>query len=247
MAEFGFGFKNLPELITEGRITTKDRIEYHFMAFGSVSVLVVDIKFKIGHLEERLNAIAQVIAECDGEVAFLPMHNVGSYVIPFEFIACDWNNAMQGFDVPVFGILCDGNSFEFFSFDGSTSPPSFTRGCLPGDPPEFRRGLRLSDFTLTGPAQFICELRQICEIIFDLFMRSYLSSLMEFRKRSKRRGKEEQKPENSLPRWDEASRHAKEAVDKFRDAEGMRQGQLIDDANATVEKAMEALKQRYEI
>ena len=164
-----------------------------------------------------------------------------------ECIACDWNNATQGFKVPVFGILCDGKSFEFFSFDGGTSPPSLTRGCLPGDPLEFRRGLRLSDFTLTGPTHFIHELRQICEVIFDLLMSSFVSSLTEFQKRSDRRGKRDQKPRKSLAKWDEALNHAKDASGKFRDAEAMRKNQLVDEANETVEEAMKALKQRYEI
>lgn len=55
------------------------------------------------------------------------------------------------------------------------------------------------------------------------------------------------KPRKSLTRWDEALKHAKEAFDKLRNAEGMRQGQLPDDANPTVEEAMKALKLRYEI
>lgn len=63
MAEFGFSFRNLSELIIEGRKTPKGRIEY-FKAFGSVSIVVFKVKLKIG---ERLNAIAQVIAESHGE------------------------------------------------------------------------------------------------------------------------------------------------------------------------------------
>ena len=165
----------------------------------------------------------------------------------FESIACDWNNAMKGFKVPVFGILCDGKSFEFFSFDGSTAPPSFTRGCLPGDPPEFRRGLQLSDFTLTGPARFIAELRQICEVIFDLLMSAFVSSLTAFQQRSERKGKKDQKPRKSLGKLEDALKHAKDALEKFRDAEGKCKGQLIDDANAAAEEAMKALKQRCEI
>ena len=75
---------------------------------------------------------------------------------------------MKGFQV--FGILWDGKSFEFFSFDSSASLPSFTRGCLPGDPPEFCRGLQLSDFTLTGPARFIAELRYVnIRLTYELF------------------------------------------------------------------------------
>src|SRR6266550_2038334 len=123
--------------------------------------------------------------------------------------ACDWNNAVEGFDVPVIGILCDGMSFEFFSFDGKTR--KFTRGCLPGDPREHRRGLRLTDFTLDGPAPFIAGLRRICEIIFDLFMGAYISCLTSFRERSERKGKKEGKPRKSLDKWDEALKHAQEA------------------------------------
>ena len=153
---------------------------------------------------------------------------------------------MKGFKVPIFGILWDGKSFEFFSFDGSTSPPSFTRGCLPGDPPEFRRGLQLSDFTLTGPTRFIVELRQICEVIFDLLMSSFVSSLTAFQQRSERKGTKD-KARKSLTKWEEALKHAKDASEKFRNAEGLRKGQLIDDANAAAAEAMKALKQRCEI
>ena len=148
----------------------------------------------------------------------------------FESTACDQNNTAEGFDIPVIGILCDGASFEFFSFDGKTR--KFTRGCLPGDPAECRRGLRLADFTLDGPACFITGLRQICEIIFDLFMGAYISSLTSLR---------------SLDKWDEALKHAQEAFVKFRAAELKREGKDSDQANTLVEQAMEALELRYEI
>ena len=39
-------------------------------------------------------------------------------------------------------------------------------------------------------------------------------------------------------------KHAKDALEKFRNAEGMRKGQFIDDANASAEEAMRALKPR---
>jgi len=194
----------------------------YFRAFGPVSIVFVEVKLKIGDLEERLNAVGQVIAEA---------------------AVCDWNNARQGFQVPIFGILCDGKSFEFFSFDGSTSPPSFKRGCLPGDPQEFCRGLRLSDFTLTGACRFICDLRQICEEIFDSLMSSFVSSLAQFKNRSERRENREQ----SLAKWVEALMHAKDAYVKFQAAEVMRKGEHIVTANATVEEAMQDLKQSVEL
>lgn len=67
---FQFAFRNLPESIIEGRMTTKGRVEYYFRSFGSIAVLFVEFRFKIGGANERLDAIAQVIAECDGQTPF---------------------------------------------------------------------------------------------------------------------------------------------------------------------------------
>lgn len=57
---------NTPESILKGRITTRGRIEYQFKTFGGVTVVFIQVKLSIGSLTERLNCIAQVIAECDG-------------------------------------------------------------------------------------------------------------------------------------------------------------------------------------
>jgi hypothetical protein len=50
-----------------GHIATKGRIEYHFKVMGCITVLFIEVKLTIGSNSERLNAIAQVIAEVDGE------------------------------------------------------------------------------------------------------------------------------------------------------------------------------------
>lgn len=105
----------------------------------------------------------------------------------------------------------------------------------------------MSDFTLTGPALFIRDLQQICEIIFDLLLGAYISSLTAFRDRSQRRAKREGKPRTSLEKWDQALTHAKDALIKFRNAEIKRHGKLIEDANTLVEEAMKDLKLRYDI
>jgi hypothetical protein len=42
---------------------TKGRVEHHFLVFGKLSFLIILV---LGTGEERLNAIGQVIAECDG-------------------------------------------------------------------------------------------------------------------------------------------------------------------------------------
>jgi hypothetical protein len=58
--------RNVPESVIQGRIPTRGRIEYHFLVFGELSLLVIEVKFRLATGDERLNAIAQVIAECDG-------------------------------------------------------------------------------------------------------------------------------------------------------------------------------------
>lgn len=68
---FGSAFRNLPESIIDGRkVTSKDRVEYRFKAFGSISMLFMEMKFKVGSAKERLDAIAQVIAEYNGQAFF---------------------------------------------------------------------------------------------------------------------------------------------------------------------------------
>jgi len=66
VAQFGFVFRNEPMPVIQSHITTRGRIEYYFKAFGAVVILCIQIKPEIGDKDGRLNAIAQVIAECDG-------------------------------------------------------------------------------------------------------------------------------------------------------------------------------------
>jgi hypothetical protein len=42
-------------------------VDYYFKAVSSITVLFIQIKLKIGSAKECLDAIAQVIAECDGQ------------------------------------------------------------------------------------------------------------------------------------------------------------------------------------
>lgn len=51
-------------------MTTKGKVAYYFRAIHSVAILFVEFKYTTGGASERLDAIAQVIAECGGESAF---------------------------------------------------------------------------------------------------------------------------------------------------------------------------------
>jgi hypothetical protein len=61
---------NKKETTILGRIGTKGRVEYYFTIFGVITILFIEMKLKIGAAKvtkERLDIIAQVIAECDGK------------------------------------------------------------------------------------------------------------------------------------------------------------------------------------
>ena len=57
---------NTPETVLEGRLTTRDRIEYHFRTYGGITVVFIEVKLELGSSTEHLNFVAQVITECDG-------------------------------------------------------------------------------------------------------------------------------------------------------------------------------------
>ena len=64
--QFGFMLRNQPETLITGPIGTRGRIEYFIKTFGATAILCIETKPSIGNERERLDAIAQVIAECDG-------------------------------------------------------------------------------------------------------------------------------------------------------------------------------------
>ena len=63
----GLLFKT-PEALLDGAMTKKCHIEYQFKTYGGITVVFIEVKREIGNLLERLNFIAQVIAESDGMV-----------------------------------------------------------------------------------------------------------------------------------------------------------------------------------
>jgi hypothetical protein len=166
------------------------------------------------------------------------------YVLIVNIAACHWNNTRRGLHVPVYGILCDGTLFQFFLFDGNIQPYSFSRGILHEDTPAVRRGFQLND--PETPRPFIRALRPICELIFDLMLASYISSLNAYHNHSVSMAKKEGKPRKSTGEWERALALAGDALENFRNTEIKRQNQLYNDANVLVQDAMALLKSRYD-
>ncbi|KAG1731109.1 uncharacterized protein EDB91DRAFT_1058963, partial [Suillus paluster] len=223
VAQFGSSIWNKPESLMNGHIMTRGRIEYHFKTFSALTVIFVEMKLQIGSVEESLNAIAQVIAECN---------------------ACDWSNMQVNVSMLIYSILCDGSTFQFFSFDGSTKPYKFSMGVAPGNCFCVAGGLPLVDFLSESTAHpFIHSLYPICtgKTIFNLLLVTYITSLKVFRNRST----SQHGQRKSLDGWSKALKFAEEALEKSQTAEALCKDNLIIDADATAEAALKALRLRY--
>jgi len=182
---FGFMPRNEPETIIKGHVGTGGRIR--FKTFGATAIVCIEMKLKIGNDREHLEAIAQVIVECDGTLCTL-LHHSFCYR-PLENTGCDLNNTKVGFSSPIYCILCPELSFKFFKFERTRVSP-FLRGCIVGDPIHLRRGLRLPDFDAAETSlPFVLRLRRVCETVFDMMLCAYISGLKAFLKRSKGRGR----------------------------------------------------------
>jgi hypothetical protein len=153
--------------------------------------------------------------------------------------AYDWNNTRFDISIPIYGILCDGSSFQFFTFDGNTKPYKFSMGVVPGSRFRVAGGLPLFDFSSEPTARaFIHSLRPICETVFNLLLVAYIASLKVFRDRSASRHGQRK----SLDGWDKALKFAEGALEKSQDAEALRRGNSIVDADATTESLKQPLK-----
>ena len=151
----------------------------------------------------------------------------------------------------MYGILHDGNSFEFFRFIGSddaSKPSSFKRGIRPDDPPNRQRPFRIPDPSDSlSIRSFINALRPVCEIIFDLLLKGYVASLEALHNHSVNESTSEGQPRRSVDKWQQALSAAAKAAQGFGEAEVKRQAGHFDEANSMVDGAMVNLKERYGI
>jgi hypothetical protein len=166
-------------------------------------------------------------------------------------LACDYANDQRDFPPSlVYGILCDGTSFEFFSFDASTTPPTFSRGIFHSTPTSIpAERLTVADY-LASPIKFIGSLRPICETLFYFFLLSYKTGITAFTaytERSSLRGKTEGRTRQSFPNWGEALTHVNQALSLAMDAAA--KSRARDDANSigqATEMALCHLRERCE-
>lgn len=228
-----------------GRMTTRGRIDYQFRVCGALTILFIEVKPQTGSGDERLNAVAQVIAEADGTWSCYSLHLATTNFAALSFsIACDLLNENNGFRSTIYAVLCDGSSFEFFSFDGSTRPPVFSRGVTYLSDGTTASRISLPSYESTTRRDYIRGLRPICEIFFAMFLGGYLVGLQAYHYRLMQKAADEGRERDSTPTWLAAVGLAKEAISiAFRAAGVAAEGDL-DGADAAAAKAREVLSER---
>jgi hypothetical protein len=224
--------KNVPESIIPGRIGTKGRIEYHYILLGIVNVVFVEMKLKLGSELERLNAIAQVIAEADG-AHFITL---GIFFTHLATPGCDLANAYRNIQIPVLCIFYDGSVFQFFRYNHD-DPQPFARGCLTTPTPsgvlETSTSVGIADPILANSRAFVLSLRPACEIIYYCFLSAFVNGL-----RGMATNPEHANLAHAVQLAEEARRLAVEAADHAKDGK-------LEIASAGADSAVKKIEERF--
>src|ERR1700722_3976840 len=148
--------------------------------------------------------------------------------------------------MPIFGILCDKLSFEFFKYDGSLDTPTFSLGQLSVESQGPVAAFPLAPLRMnTSALPFLRALRLVSEIIFDVLLVAYSSSLTAYRNRSMAKAAETGKLRNRLGGWERAIDNANIAQHMFRDGEEKRKAGHIRNEGADSFEAMQHLTLGY--
>ena len=151
-------------------------------------------------------------------------------------------NFQNGFNVPIMAILCDGKYFYFFKFvdrrQAGGAPPFFL-----GKFSETHWRQPIAEMGSTDdPRDFLRETRLLCESIYYVFLSGYRSGLEAYWNRSLERSKSALR--ESTPKWHNAKVSAGKALEEAKSAWNLRQGNKLEESNASAERALRFLVTR---
>lgn len=86
-------------------------------------------------------------------------------------------NSKPHYHTPLYAILCDGRMLDFFTFDGYTHPPKFSRGLFLHPDGTKTRTLELPSYEKATRVRFIKALRSTCEFFYAISLHSYVNGL----------------------------------------------------------------------
>jgi hypothetical protein len=231
---------NRPGEILESKVTTTDRIEYRFkMVYGGVTVVFIIVKPDIGNLTERLDCYAQVIAECDGKFRMTLVKTFGLT----SFVACAWANSQNGYRMPIMAILCYGDYFYFFKFEGRRQTGNATQFFLGRFPDGSwrQRIVEAGDYP-KDPKEFLRQTRLLCESLYYVFLSGYRTGVEAHWNESVEKG--ENGLGESAPKWHAAKVSAGKALEEAKSAWNLRQGNKLEESKESAERAYRFLVAR---
>ncbi|OXV07632.1 hypothetical protein Egran_04603 [Elaphomyces granulatus] len=215
---------NTPEVLLESDITKSGRIEYQYTVEGGISILFIGVKLTLGNRRERLECIGQVIAES---------------------IACSFTNRQNGFNLPILGILCDGEQFNFFEFQkkGTGQAGQFRLGVFPDGSKRVATANPSSLDSNFNTQQAVLQIRSVCEALYYCFLRAYSTGLGAFWHRSLEKSRSEGKTRDSTPKWGHAVTLSTQALNEALAARVQYERGELDASQETAESAVRTLSQ----
>lgn len=197
VALFKLQVRNTPKSIIEGHLISNGGIKHLFQAFGDLVMLFIEVKFILKTGKEYLDAVAQMIAEALGKSS-PPIFLLS---LTLFLIACDHINSNRDLRGTVYGVLCDGTTFEFFMYCPDSNP-RLSMGYFPflASRTQLGQHLKLADLRKESVDAFLLSARQICESLFHVLLLGYRNALQAYYDRSMKRAKESGQPHGSTPK-----------------------------------------------
>jgi hypothetical protein len=153
-------------------------------------------------------------------------------------------NFQNGYHVPIMAILCDGTYFYFFKFEdrrqvGGTS--HFFLGRFPNG--SWRQHIaETNPYDPDGPKDSLRQTRLLCESLYFVFLSGYRTGLEAYWNESVEKSKNALR--ESTPKWYGAKVSAGKALEEAKSAWNLRQGNKIEESEASAVRAHQFLIER---
>jgi hypothetical protein len=145
--------------------------------------------------------------------------------------------------MPIMAILCYGDYFYFFKFEGrrqTDNASQFFLGRFP-DGSWRQRIVERADYP-KDPQEFLRQTRLLCESFYYVFLSGYRTGLEAYWNRSVKRSKDALREPTS--KWHAANVSAGKALEEAKSAWNLRQEDKLEESEASAERALQFLTAR---
>jgi len=245
---FGGSVINKPEGLLDSEFSKKGRIEHHFYAMNSISIVFIEVKktYTIG--KARLDVIAQVLAESAGISSLFFFSLLFPWLwlrVLMTLLACDYANSKLQHWVPILAILCDGEKFEFLVYDSGLKSV-YSSGKVAGvfedddNPDSFATSLKKSKSRISFSFSILTLFPLAAEYIFDYILMAYINGLRSFGNKSKltaARSKSQRR--ESTDKWMDALARAERAHLLCREAAELAREKMFAEAEESATRGID--------